>query len=809
MKKRNKNTSTLPVLLFLFIMAGCSVTANLPENQQLYAGLKGIEVKDEDKSKFGQSALASAEKPLKVKPNNALFNDPSRRSPLPSFGLFMYNKFVNDNTALGKWFFKKFAAKPIFISDVNPSARATVAQNILHEYGYFNAEIQSEVIPSKKDSLEAKVRYTIHMGTPYIYDSIEYLPPIHLHDSTVLDHSKLSQLHKGDNFSLDGLVADRKEISNKLRDYGFYFFRPNDVAFEADTLIAPGKVQVRTLLPANLPRQSRMPWQIGRIELQMRNRQDVLQNRELKDSVLIDSAILVRFNDGLPIRKNVLKNRIMFRPGDFFNQTREGSTLTALSALGTFSSTRFVYTPRNTEVPQTDTVTRQMEVLDKEGVKQLFLPYSDAGKLDLEVRMMQDKLWDVSIEALYKVKSNNYMGPGLNLGLARHNIFKGGEVLSLDLYGSYEWQTGKSPFDKRAFDINTYQFGADLSLKFPALLMPVLSDRYLNGTARTTFTLGASVLNRANFFRMNSFGFGFIYDFNVTPINQHSITPLRINYNMLSSRSREFDQLMDENPALRLSLQSQLIVQNGYTYTFDNIPDSRMAHHIWFRVGVSQAGNLLNLFYKMAGKPYNDTKKLMGVPFAQFVKGTGELRYTYTIDRNQSLAMRVGGGIIYSYGNMIIPPYSEQFYVGGANSIRAFTVRSLGPGSFKPDLEDRYGFIDQTGSVKLEANLEYRGKLIGNLHGAVFLDSGNVWLLRRDDRRPGGSLREISSTTDFFKQIALGTGVGLRYDLSFLVVRFDAGIGLHLPYETSKKGYYNIPRFKDGLAYHLAIGYPF
>ena len=162
-------------------------------------------------------------------------------------------------------------------------------------------------------------------------------------------------------------------------------------------------------------------------------------------------------------------------------------------------------------------------------------------------------------------------------------------------------------------------------------------------------------------------------------------------------------------------------------------------------------------------------------------------------------------GVIYAYGNKTIAPYSEQFYVGGANSIRAFTVRSIGPGRYHPAENNQYAYVDQTGDIKLEANIEYRFPIIADLYGATFLDAGNVWLMRKDEARPNAEF----TLDHFFDSIALGTGLGLRYDLSFLVIRFDMGVALHVPYETGKKGYYNIPKFKDGLGFHFAIGYPF
>ena len=169
------------------------------------------------------------------------------------------------------------------------------------------------------------------------------------------------------------------------------------------------------------------------------------------------------------------------------------------------------------------------------------------------------------------------------------------------------------------------------------------------------------------------------------------------------------------------------------------------------------------------------------------------------------IASRIAGGVIWSYGNALAAPYTEQFYIGGANSVRAFSARSIGPGSYAPDKENKYSFINHVGDIRMEANVEYRFRIIGDLHGAVFLDAGNVWLMRKDESRPGGEF----TLKNFAKQIALGTGAGLRYDMDFLVFRLDCGVGLHDPYDTGKSGYYNIPKFKDSMALHFAIGYPF
>ena len=227
---------------------------------------------------------------------------------------------------------------------------------------------------------------------------------------------------------------------------------------------------------------------------------------------------------------------------------------------------------------------------------------------------------------------------------------------------------------------------------------------------------------------------------------------------------------------------------------------------MWWQTTLTSAGNVTSLVYGAFGQPFGrQGKKLLGVPFAQFVKLNTEARYNHRLDKNQSLAARLALGVIWSYGNATTAPYTEQFYIGGANSVRAFAARNVGPGGYPADRHDTYAFINHVGDIRLEANLEYRFRLISDLHGAVFLDAGNVWLMRPDPARPGGEFR----LKDFARQIALGTGVGVRYDLGFLVFRLDWGIALHEPYDTGKRGYYNIRRFMDSTALHFAIGYPF
>ena len=263
----------------------------------------------------------------------------------------------------------------------------------------------------------------------------------------------------------------------------------------------------------------------------------------------------------------------------------------------------------------------------------------------------------------------------------------------------------------------------------------------------------------------------------------------------------EFDSIMAANPAVAQSFRSQFIPQMIYSYTYDR--QLNRDNGINFSFSIQEAGNIFWAAWRACG--IKGEKHLFGTPFSQFVKGQAQVVWNRRLWGDHHLVSRVAVGAEHAYGNSQQVPYSEQFYVGGANSIRAFTVRSIGPGSYRAPGDTPDDYFDQTGTFKFEANVEYRFPIAGPLHGALFVDAGNVWLLKADPTRPGGKLE----ASTFLRDLALGTGAGLRFDISMLVIRADLGIGIHAPYNTGHGGYYNMESFRKSLAFHLAIGYPF
>lgn len=756
----------------ILLLSSCSTTKNLPKDEVLYTGIKKIEVTHADKSKEGEEALAEVEAALSYPPNNALLGSSSIRTPFP-FGLWMYNAFVNKKGKFNQWLFKKLASKPIFINTVNPDVRAKVAYNLLREYGYFNGAASYQVDPDPKDPKKAKITYRVEMNEAYTYDSIAYVRLRHQVDTLIQSRIGERLLHDGQNFNVTRLEAERQRISALLRGNGFYYFRPEFISYQADTLLNPGKVALRISTKPGLPRTALRPWKIGNISIRMSGFND----EPPTDSIRYKD-LTIFYEGKLRVRPHVLYNRLKFHTGDLYSQQQQEKTQTGYSRLGVFRYTEMQYTPRDTSRRQ-DT-------------------------LDLQINTVYDLPLDGELELNITSKSNDQIGPGAVFSVTKRNVFGGGETFGVSLRGSYEWQTGKRVTGSSSA-INSWELGASGTLTFPQVLFPRLFKGDMEYPSSTSFRIYADQLNRAKFFKMLAFGGSATYDFQPTATSHHSVTPFKLTYSLLQRTTSEFDTIVQNNEALGRSLEDQFIPSMGYTYTYDDTPITSRRNHLWWQSSITQAGNILNAAYAVAGKKFNKRdKQLFGNKFAQFVKATSEIRYNYALGGRQHLVGRLMAGVAYSYGNSITTPYSEQFYIGGANSIRAFTIRTIGPGSYHPT-DAKYGYLDQTGDIKFEANLEYRFPILGDLHGATFLDSGNVWLIRQDEARPGGQLKWGS----FLKDLALGTGVGLRYDLTFIVIRVDLGIGLHVPYDTGKKGYYNIPSFKDGLGVHLAIGYPF
>lgn len=776
-KERHLINKIVAVLLGLFLLASCSTTKHLAEGEVLYIGMRKTEITNENRTPMGQKALEEAEAAIAVAPNNAVFGSTSMRWHVP-VGLWIYNRYERYEKGLGRWIFKKLASDPVYISTVNPETRVKVASNLLHDYGFFDGKVTYRV-DSTDNPRKARLQYHIDMGHAYLLDTVTYEGFSPRADSLIRNTYEERVIRPGDHFDVTKLNEERERLVKLLRNNGYFYCRSEFITFLADTLMRPGYVNLKIVPRKSIPAEALRTYHIGNTSVYLTG-----YNGERPADSLVARNFTVYYAGKKPgIRFGVLRKRFLYRAGEMYSQVRQDYTQEALARLGVFKFSEFRYTPRS------------------EG----------SDTLDIQVNSMFDLPYDSELELNVTTKSTKQTGPGAIFNLSRKNFRRMGATLNLELKGSYEWQTS-STVDGESSVMNSYELGAALSLKFPRLILPWIRNRVdpFRFPSETNFKIYVDQVNRARYFKMLSFGGTVSYSFQPSRSMKHTVTPLHLAFNTLQHRTARFDSIATANPMLFRSLDDQFIPSLSYTLTYDN-GYLKKKNRIWWENSITSAGNATSLIYAAFGQKFStQDKKLLGTPFAQFLKYTTELRHLHSFNDRHQLATRLMAGVIWAYGNKTIAPYSEQFYVGGANSIRAFTIRSIGPGRFHPAENSRYSYVDETGDIKLEANLEYRFRLIsnflgGNLNGAAFLDAGNVWLMRHDEARPGAEF----TLNRFFDSIALGTGLGIRYDLSFLVLRLDWGVALHVPYDTGKSGYYNIPKFKDGMGLHFAIGYPF
>ncbi len=759
-------------LFYLLFFSACSTTKKLAEGEVLYVGVKKMKIETPAKVKLNGTQKSGVTGPLSVKPNNPLYS-PYVRTPFP-IGLWVYNWNIKKEKGFKWWLYRKLAKKPVLISDVQPELRLKMVENNMKNFGFYGIRSRYEIIPKKRNPRKARISYRVDLPEPFRYGTIQlwgWQPDM---DTIVRASMRFSELKTGEQYDINILNEERQRISDRLRNRGYYFFQPDYIEFLVDTTVGNKIADVRISLKQGIPANAFQVYKIRNVDV-------VLTGNEGLgglDSMVCDSVKII-YEPPVTLKSNVLVRAVKVRPGQTYSAIRQSRTQAAFVQLGVFKFANMTIT-----VP--DSIGRN--VLDMQISGDFALPI------------------ETEIETDVSSKSNNLLGPGLTLGVTNRNMFKRAETFGVRLTGSYEWQIGGN---KEATGnsglMNSYELGLNFNLSVPRLLIPRFLQSKRDRREQTQFQIGTDLLNRHNYFRMISFWGSATYDFNSSYRNYHSVVPFKLNYTYLLRTSQAFDSVTLRNPAVAQSFRNQFIPSMSYTYTYDRTATYRNPNRLFWQTSLTQAGNIIAGVQYLAGNHKGEGKRILKNRYSQFLKLTSELIGYKAVDNNNQLAMRLMGGIGYAYGNSNVMPYSEQFYIGGSNSIRAFHIRSIGPGSYHP-VETKYSYLDQTGDIKLEGNIEYRFKIYERFRGALFLDAGNVWLLKKEEQRPGGEFR----VKGLPKEIALGTGFGLRYDFSYIVIRADLGIPIHAPYATGKSGYYNITgSFWKGLVLNLAIGYPF
>jgi len=738
-------------LFFIFgilTLTACSGLRTVPSDDKLYIGAE-ITLVSPDRipnKKYLKVRAKSVARPI---PNQSFFGLRPRLS-LPNF----------------KWL-RKYKEAPVLISSVRPEATTKIIDALFFNNGIFNSFTEYKIVEKKHT---AKVVYICHLHKPYTLKDLIFSISDDSIASIIRSESKHSFVKSGDTYQLDMLKMERIRLDAVLKDKGYFYFNPDYLLFKADSTNGNGTVSLKLTLKDSIPKSALMPYSIHEVIID----QDYTLNSDTiirtKDTTNVDSYVFLGQKTNQQVRPKVLLKSVFLKKGDLYTRKNHDRTLNGLMSLGNYKFVRIKFE----DFEQKDSITLNATILMTPFPKYTFSAEIDAVS-----------------------KSNGYAGPRLQLSLLSRNSFRYAELIKFNLTGSYEAQLGQA-------DLFSYAYAPQLELNVPGLLLPFKIPGFKNANAfKTNFSLSYNYLKRVNYFDMRTIQIKTGYQWKPAKSQSMELNPIQVSFTSLTNQSEMFTALLDSNTFLKKSYEEQFIAGGSFSFTYDDQPGSvrKMQHYL--RLTAETAGNLFSL---LNGK----STTILGSTYAQFSKLSFDGRLYYTFADKNKMVLRLFAGAGVPYGNSSVLPYSKQFFSGGPNSVRAFSINSLGPGTYhqNPSTE---GFLQLGGDIKLETNAEYRFTIYKFLKGAFFVDAGNCWLVQSNDAL---GIQPFSST--FLDELAVGAGFGLRMDVSFFILRFDLASPLRKPWvTTANKWVMNQTDLlsatwrRENLILNVAIGYPF
>ena len=783
-----KGIRILGLISFVLWMVSCSSTKFVGEGEYLLDDVKIVS----DTKAYKPSDL----KPyLRQQPNFKAFG-------LMKWQLYLYGWSGRD---ADKWINKRLRSMgelPVILDTTLVEQSVGELQRFFVNKGYLNAQVNASIDTSKYK--KAVVTYQITSREPYrIFDYSMYLNDPKIDSIARLKprrHSVLasafrtfsddytSLIRNGDLFDRDVLDRERQRITSLLRRRGYYAFNRDYLSYVADSSYNRNVVDLDMLLkPYRWQRPDgsvvdtvHRPYYIKDVSIVTDYNPLTFEENQVTayDTVRVGDVKILYGKNGRSIRPNVLAWSNYIRPGRLYNERTVEQTYASFATLRAL---------RNVNIRFSE------------------LEENDSLKLNCTILTSPAKLQGFGVD-VEGTNSAGDLGFASSLNYQHRNLFKGSEVFSAKVRGAYEALSGDQS------EGNSYwEFGAEASVLFPRFLFPFLKEGFRRKVRATTeLKMSYSIQTRPEFQRsIVSAGWNYIWQERSNTQARHIFKLLDIDYVHLPKISSSFRDSLPESTLL-YNFTDQFILGTGYTYSFNNYnAQDRMRDNHSMRFSFEMAGNLLYGFSKLTGADPDEEGryKLFGINYAQFIKGDVDFSKSLVLDSRNRLAFHIGVGVGYPYGNSRMLPFERSYFAGGANSVRGWSVRSLGPGSMPVDsIRGNTSIAQQVGDIRLDLNIEYRTKLFWKFEMAAFVDAGNIWTFHKDETRPNGNF----DFSRFYKEIAVSYGLGLRLDFDFFLIRFDTGMKAYNPQETGKDRWALLhPNFHDNFAWHFAVGYPF
>jgi outer membrane protein assembly factor BamA len=761
-------------IMLLLIFSSCSNTRYLPKGQTLYTG-SSIKYISTDSSAKAQKAVLKEELKAIIlpKPNSKILG--------LRIKLWFYN-IAGKPTGKGLRYIirNKLGEPPVYASNVNFTKNRDIMVNRLENRGYFKGRVNFDTTTKHKRTTAV---FNVWPGVQYVLDTINLPMDSSALSTQIRKVSKRSPLRRGNAYDLDAIKAERTRIDARLKQNGYFFFNENYLLAKVDSTIGNNKVNIYLEVKPQTPPEAREPYRIGDVIVYADYNIASDTSFSKYKAILYDSFYVVdpykKFNP------RMFRRNLRFHPGDLYNRRDHNLTLSRLVSLGVYKF-----------------VKARFELVDsvKDARLNAFYYLSPNNKFAAKAQ----------VSAL--TKSNNSTGTDITLSLKNRNAFRSAEQLSISGFMGFESQIAGQQ------KIGTRRWGVDIDLLIPRNIPNIGFGRNSDFVPKTRINAGYEFFRRTDQYTLNSFktSYGWVWNSSVT--TEHQFNPVALNYVLPSNITERFQAALDTNITLARSIERQFIIGSNYNYNFKTqAKPNKKRHNFYFNGNVDVSGNLLGLITG-ADVLNGKEKKIFNTPFSQYIRLEADFRHYMAIGKVKKqhinlLVSRIIIGEGYGYGNSVTMPFIKQFFIGGTNSIRAYRARSLGPGTYyggNVALTNSY-LPDQPGDIKIEINTELRFKLFSIVRGAIFVDAGNIFTNRTDPARPGATFSK-----DFMKQLAVGTGFGLRFDLSFLVLRVDGAFPIRKPYlpggpawVLNKVDFGDNQWRKENLVLNLAIGYPF